>query len=152
MPTLLTARTALLQALACPGYGADLIERVKRATGGVVRLGMGSVYPALKALEGERLVRGQTVPPAGRAGRPRKYYELTPAGVATAHREREALAGLLRARGGAPTGQEVLRMQERLRRSASVSASAGRLRERGERRRRSLAREWSPTETEGWPD
>jgi DNA-binding PadR family transcriptional regulator len=127
---LLTARTALLQALACPGYGVDLIERVRQATGGVVRLGMGSVYPALKALEGERLLRCQTVPPVGRAGRPRKYYELTAAGVVAANREREALAGLLRARRGAPTAGDVRRMQERLRRSARVSASAGRLRGR----------------------
>ena len=130
MPSPLTARTALLQALTCPGYGVDLIERVKHATGGLVRLGMGSVYPALRSLERQRLVRCETVRPGGRAGRPRKYYELTPAGVVAANLEREAVAGLLRTRQDRPTAQEVLRMQERLRRSASVSASAGRLRAR----------------------
>ncbi|HVR70237.1 MAG TPA: PadR family transcriptional regulator [Vicinamibacteria bacterium] len=136
MPALVTARAALLQTLAFPGYGIELIDRVSRATGGLVRLRMGSIYPALRALEDEGLVRCQTIPPAGSAGRPRKYYELTPAGVATAHREREALAGLLRTRRSDPTAQDVLRMRERLRRSASVSAAARTLRGRLLARRR----------------
>lgn len=129
MQTLLTAQSALLQALAFPGYGTELISRVRQATGGLVRLRMGSVYPALKALEKRGLVRCETVRPV-RAGRPRKYYELTPAGVAAANRERAALAGLLRTTRREPSPQEVVRMHERLLRSARVSASVGLLRGR----------------------
>ena len=136
MQTLLTARAALLQALAFPGYGMELISRVGQATGGLVRLRMGSVYPALKALEERGLVRCETVRPAASAGRPRKYYELTPAGVAAANMEHEALAGLLRTTRREPSPQEVLRMQERLLRSARVSASVGRLHARVLARRR----------------
>ena len=57
MDTPLSARAALLQALAIAGYGMELIERVRRDTHGHVRLRMGSVYPALGRLERERLVR-----------------------------------------------------------------------------------------------
>jgi PadR family transcriptional regulator len=127
--TLLTARAALLQALTFPGYGTELISRVRLATGGLVRLRMGSVYPALKALEQKGFVRGQTVRPV-RAGRPRKYYELTSAGVAAANGERAALAGLLRTTRREPSLQEKVRMCERLLRSARLSASVGLLRAR----------------------
>jgi DNA-binding PadR family transcriptional regulator len=126
--TLLTARAALLQALVFPGYGIELISRVAQATGGLVRLRMGSVYPALKALEEEGLASCETVRPAVRAGRPRKYYELTPAGVAAANRERAALAGLLRTTRRQPSPQEVVRMRHRLLRSARLSESVARLR------------------------
>src|SRR5574341_1438418 len=81
--TPLSARAALLQALRVPGYGLELMKRVHDSTGGVVGLRMGSIYPALRALEGEGLVRCLRVA-ARRKGRPRRYYELTPRGVRAA--------------------------------------------------------------------
>src|SRR5688572_14726934 len=88
----LSARAALLHALRMPGYGLDLMARVRRGTGGSIRLRGGSVYPALRALEAQGLVRSTSVNGAGR-GRPRQYYELTAAGVRAAAVQR---AGLLR--------------------------------------------------------
>jgi len=119
-----------MQALGIPGYGLELMDRVRRLTGGLVRLRMGSVYPALKALEEQELVRGEVVPPRGSAGRPRKYYELTAAGMAAALAEREALAALLRTKDSGAGGEDLRRMQERLRRAGRASASVRRLRER----------------------
>jgi PadR family transcriptional regulator, regulatory protein PadR len=98
MDTPLSARAALLAALMDgESYGMDLIERVKRHTGGLVNLNEGAVYPALRALEEEGLVRfvGEGQPPAGRGGRPRRYYELTAAGKRAARIQSEMLIRLL---------------------------------------------------------
>ena len=65
---MLTARSALLLALRQgPGYGRQLMRRLHAATGGRASLAPGSVYPALRALQEARLVRGWTVI-AGRPG------------------------------------------------------------------------------------
>src|ERR671911_368875 len=96
MQTPVSARAALLQALTMPGYGLDLIARVRRGSGGRVLLRMGSVYPALLSLERQGLVRRRRKVGGQRRGRPRQYYELTLAGVQAAMDEREALLGLLR--------------------------------------------------------
>lgn len=54
----LTVKATLLQALLeGPCYGQQLIALVHDRTGGRVRLGEGSLYPALRALEREGLVR-----------------------------------------------------------------------------------------------
>ena len=45
----LNARTAVLLALDRPGYGLQIIERVRVHTAGRIRLRLGSVYPALIA-------------------------------------------------------------------------------------------------------
>lgn len=89
-------RVALLQALISgPGYGLDLIERVKKQTKGKVVLGQGSVYPALRDLEREGLLEsyeGEPLPE--RAGRPRRYYRLSALGARAAMEQREAVWGL----------------------------------------------------------
>ena len=123
MESLLNTKATLLQALfAGPGYGLELIERVAKGTGGRVRLGQGSVYPALRELEARRLVRSWTGPTNGRrAGRPRLYYELTVAGVATATALRETVAAFVAASGAALSG-DVRAMESRLRRSLDLSA------------------------------
>jgi PadR family transcriptional regulator PadR len=126
MGALLTAKAALLQALAEPGYGLDLIERVRRSTAGFVDLKMGSLYPALRALERARLVKAREAP-EGR-GRPRRYYELTLAGVKAAMAQREALAGFLRSRAGSRPA-DLARMRERLEATLEVSAFVRSLRE-----------------------
>jgi DNA-binding PadR family transcriptional regulator len=122
MESPLSARAALLQALTHPGHGTELIRRIASRTRGRVRLHQGSVYRALRDLERRGLVRMRTVR-SGRAGRPRRYYELTPGGVAVAEAERNALADLVAERPG-PTPSPVERdlMRERIKRCAELSA------------------------------
>jgi DNA-binding PadR family transcriptional regulator len=133
--TPLSARAALLQALVVPGYGVELIERIRRRTGGLVALRMGSVYPALGRLRREGLVRSEVEAPQGGAGRPRKYYELTPRGVETAWRQRLALSGLLRAAPHRPEDRDAEGAMRRLARCARLSASLINLRRTVLRRR-----------------
>lgn len=90
----ISSKAALLQALITgPGFGLDLIERVKERTKGAVVLHQGSIYPALRALEREGLLRsweGETAP--GRGGTPRRYYELTAEGRRAAVRDQQVFA------------------------------------------------------------
>jgi PadR family transcriptional regulator PadR len=99
------AKCALLQALISgDGYGLELIERVRERTGGRIRFGQGTIYPALRDLEREGLIEsfeGETVPE--RAGRPRVYYRLTGEGRKAAFEERRAVLGLF----GAVDGERV---------------------------------------------
>ncbi|MGK4001116.1 PadR family transcriptional regulator [Sorangium sp. So ce1036] len=91
-----TAKAALLQALISgPGYGLDLIERVKAQTKGKLSLGQGSVYPALRELEREGLVESYEADPTPeRGGRPRRYYKLNALGAKVAMEHREVALGL----------------------------------------------------------
>ena len=92
----ITAKAALLQALIRgPSFGLDLIDRVRQQTGGRLSLNNGSVYPALRALEREGLVKsyeGETTPERG--GRPRRYYKITGQGQKAAM-ENRATAGAM---------------------------------------------------------
>jgi DNA-binding PadR family transcriptional regulator len=117
----LNARTAVLLALDRPGYGLQIIERVRQHTAGRIRLRLGSVYPALHDLGGQGLVRSWGAPNP-RRGRRRLYYELTPKGVAAARAEREAIQGLLLPARNAPPAQELARMRDRLRECVALSA------------------------------
>jgi PadR family transcriptional regulator PadR len=128
----LTTKAALLQALfAGPGFGLELIERVAERTGGRVRLGQGSVYPALRDLEATGLVRSWTGRRSARgAGRPRVYYELTVEGVGAASTLREAVVGFVEASRGRPGPSKA--MEAGLRRGLDLSAVARSL--RGSRR------------------
>ena len=148
-----SARAALLQALTLPGHGLELIERVRRGSGGRVRLGMGSVYPALHELEREGLVRlrGVETGPAvarrprsmrkarihfgrsGKKGRPRRRYELTVRGVLTATAEREALLGLLGAEAAASVVVSPETMRERLESCSELSRAVLTLQRRMEK-------------------
>jgi DNA-binding PadR family transcriptional regulator len=99
---MVSARTALLLVLRDgPGYGRELVRRIRSATAGRERLAEGSVYPALRALAAARLVRSwKVVPGRTRGGRARTYYELTERGIKASETER---TGLLRlACGAAP--------------------------------------------------
>ena len=90
------AKAALLQALIRgEGYGLDLIDRVKERTKGKVKLHQGNVYPALRDLEREGLLKSyESDPLPERGGRPRRYYKLTAAGQRAATQDRDAVAGL----------------------------------------------------------
>ena len=91
-----TAKAALLRALVSgPGFGLELIDRVKTLTEGKLVLGQGSVYPALRDLEAEGLLdsyEGDPLPERG--GRPRRYYRLTKKGAKAAVEHRETIGGL----------------------------------------------------------
>jgi DNA-binding PadR family transcriptional regulator len=117
----LNARTAVLLALDRPGYGLQIIERVRQHTGGHVRLRLGSVYPALRRLREQGLVRSWGAPNPKR-GRRRHYYELTPKGVAAARAQAEAIRGLLPRVPSTPPARELGRMRDRLRECAEISA------------------------------
>jgi DNA-binding PadR family transcriptional regulator len=122
METPLSAKAALLQALATPGYGLELAERIRHQSGDQVQLRSGSIYPALRALERRRLVRSRADSPHGAVGRPARYYELTPLGVAVATAQREALGVFFRqGRHDPPSAGQVQLMREHLHRCAQVS-------------------------------
>lgn len=94
MDTPISAKAALLQALLTgDGYGLDLIERVRARTRNTVLLNQGSVYPALRSLEKEGLVKCcKSEPSPKHRGRPRHYYRLTALGNRSAHSQGKALA------------------------------------------------------------
>lgn len=98
-----TAKVALLQALMSgPAYGLQLIERVKARSHGGLKLGQGSVYPALRALEDERLVKrddSPSTPKHAAGGRSRIVYELTAEGLLRAQQNRRVAAALFRVAG-----------------------------------------------------
>jgi DNA-binding PadR family transcriptional regulator len=131
----LTARASLLQVLMDgPGYGTELIARFRGRAKGLARLTPARVYPVLKALERERLVRAVRVAPrARRGGRTRVYYVLTAAGRRAARAQRDMLLALLRPASpeGARDGERE-RMAERLLEAEALSeagadlAAAGR--------------------------
>lgn len=89
----ISAKAALLQALVSgPGFGLELIARVKERTKGAIALHQGSVYPALRALEREGLLRSWEEPPPPQGGPPRRFYELTAEGRKAALRDQEIFA------------------------------------------------------------
>jgi len=120
--TPLSAKAALLQALAVPGYGLDLVKRVQRDSAGLIRLRPGSVYPALRAMEQEGLVAVRPGQADGRRGRPRRYYELTLRGVQVAIAQRAALLELLGGPGVTAT-PDVGEMRRQLESCSSLSGS-----------------------------
>ena len=125
---MITTRTALLLALReGPGYGRELVQRIRQATAGRVRFAEGSIYPALHKLQDARLVRSWTVVPGRRRGdRARKYYELTQRGVRASETDR---ADLLRVATGVvprpPDAEERKRMRRRIELGAELSDAAG---------------------------
>lgn len=89
MDSPISAKAALLEVLLSgPGYGLDLIDRVKKKTHGKIVLGQGSVYPALHDLEEERLVE------SWEGEQRRVYFKLTPVGERAAMDQREVVLGL----------------------------------------------------------
>jgi PadR family transcriptional regulator PadR len=78
-------RLLVLHALArAPSYGNQLIEYASDATAGLLVVNPNTMYPMLRALEQEGLVRGEWEHPERRS---RRFYALTDAGRA----ERERL-------------------------------------------------------------
>lgn len=96
MNTPISTQAALLQALIrAPGYGLDLIDRVKTLTKGELELHQGAVYPALRAMEADGLLASYEADPTPeRGGRPRRYYKLTAEGARAATRDHETVSSL----------------------------------------------------------
>lgn len=94
MESPISYRAALLQALITgPGFGLDLIERVKDRTKCAVLLHQGTLYPTLRSLEREGLLRSwESSAPPKHGGRPRRYYELTVEGRRAAFRDQQVFA------------------------------------------------------------
>ena len=60
-----------------PQYGYSIGRRLREASGGMVALQAGTLYPLLHRLESDRLIRSKWDESTGRR---RKWYELTAAG------------------------------------------------------------------------
>ncbi len=88
-------KTALLQVLiSADGFGLELIDRVKEATNGALKLGPGTIYPALRDLERDGLIESYRADPLPeRRGRPRIYYSITAEGRRAFHENREKVVG-----------------------------------------------------------
>jgi DNA-binding PadR family transcriptional regulator len=130
MHAILSAEAALLDALyQGPGYGLELIQRVKRRCRGQVRLGPGNAYPALARLTKRALVRSWEIRRG--AGRPRRYFELTPRGIDATVAQRRLLHDLVQRPSAARpiSERERTAMAERLDECAELSELALSLRE-----------------------
>ncbi len=74
-----------------PGYGLEILERVRLRGGAKAGLSSGNLYPLLRELERDGLLTsfaGETAP--ARGGRPRIYYRLTGEGCRAVLEERGA--------------------------------------------------------------
>lgn len=67
-----------------PAYGSWLIERIREVSGGLVVVNPNTMYPLLRTLEEQGLIEGSWEHPVRRS---RRFYRITPAGIA----ERERL-------------------------------------------------------------
>ena len=72
-------------------YGNQLIERIAELTGGALAVNPNTMYPLLRSLEAQGLVRGEWEHPERRS---RRFYRVTPEGQA----ERDRLAAQLEPR------------------------------------------------------
>jgi PadR family transcriptional regulator PadR len=100
--------TLILSVLAGgPLHGYAIAREIERRSSEALKLGEGSLYPALRALEGEGLVSGSwEIQPSGPA---RKVYALTDAGQAALARRTQSWREFVRAMesvlGGSPDAQ-----------------------------------------------
>ena len=65
-------------------YGYLIQQSLATATGGLMNVQAGTLYPMLHRLEAERLIRSRW---DDTTGRKRKWYELTPAGHKRLHQQ-----------------------------------------------------------------
>jgi DNA-binding PadR family transcriptional regulator len=131
----LTSEAAVLLALGeGPSSGVGLMDRLKRLATGSASPGPGTLYPMLSRLEARGLVRGWVEVARVGVGRPRRFVELTPRGIAVLAQVRQALESTLDGPGQGALPAPEPRMSSNLRRAFRVSALARRLREeRGKR-------------------
>lgn len=77
---------ALLAREKAPAYGYGLARHLEELAGGEAIVRPGTLYPALRVLEGQGLAESSVEPSV--AGPPRRYYAITEAGRATLTRWR----------------------------------------------------------------
>ena len=118
-------RTALLPLLQRPRFGVELTAQLRRRSSGRLQAGPGSIYPALRKLEGEGLARSWTVS-HGR-GRPRRYYELTGRGLGEVRRLLDTVRETMADEASLPD-VPTRAMEERVRRARDLSQAARRIR------------------------
>jgi DNA-binding PadR family transcriptional regulator len=89
-----------------PTYGVDLLERLEKESGGLVRLNAGSLYRTIARLVDSGLIVPVEDPAVPSVGAPRKLYRVTAVGrdLLRAESRRQAklleLAGRLKLLGG----------------------------------------------------
>jgi DNA-binding PadR family transcriptional regulator len=124
--------TAVLLALGQgPASGVEIMARLRESVAGAPTLGPGTLYPLLRRLDEAGLVRSWAEDNRSRVGRPRRFHELTPAGVATLERMRQQIRRL-----GSTTRDEedaaaIRTMRSNLLRGFRVSAFAAQLQKAG---------------------
>jgi DNA-binding PadR family transcriptional regulator len=69
-----------------PLYGYEIAKQIRERTDGLLHLKEGSLYPALHAMERERLLSSQWLP--RETGPSRKYYRLTREGRSALNADR----------------------------------------------------------------
>lgn len=77
-----------------PLHGLGIAKAIDEATGGAVTLGPGTLYRALKEMEGGRMIE-EVAAPQGEADPRRRFYQVTARGMARARSEAERLARLV---------------------------------------------------------
>ncbi|MEM6421478.1 MAG: PadR family transcriptional regulator [Pseudomonadota bacterium] len=81
-----------------PMYGYEIVKTVNQRSNGVLAFKEGTLYPLLHQLQGRRLLRAKWED--GPAGKPRKYYALTPKGerlLAKSRAEWSSISGAVNA-------------------------------------------------------
>lgn len=133
---LLSAESLVLLALAGgPSAGSEIVERMRALTRDPGLLGAGTLYPVLRRMESTGVVRVWTEDGRSRVGRPRRFTELTAAGVQALFERRSLLRALTSPTRPATLSRALVhRMRANLRRAFAVSAFGARL-QRGLRRR-----------------
>lgn len=77
-------------------YGLEIIEALEKGSGGKLKVGFGTLYPALRRLERKGFVetRWGDETPEERGGARRKYYRISPQGAEVLHEIRQIRADL----------------------------------------------------------
>jgi PadR family transcriptional regulator len=75
-----------------PQYGNRLIEEIERITEGVISVNPNTIYPLLRQLEAEKMIKGDWEHPDRRT---RRYYSITAAGRREHARLREQIEPFL---------------------------------------------------------
>jgi PadR family transcriptional regulator PadR len=71
---------AILQKQREPMYGYEIAKQLESLAEGDLPMHQGAIYPALRSMERQGLLRSRMIP--SDSGPPRKYYQLTAAGKA----------------------------------------------------------------------
>lgn len=69
---------SLLEQHGEPMYGYEIGKRLEAHANGQLPMNQGAIYPVLRSLEKQGLLRSQSLP--SESGPPRKYYQLTAVG------------------------------------------------------------------------